>query len=111
LRGRGVNGIRIGDWKFMVVPAKEVQAEIEIELTPEERKLLRRQRNALIKERTKGAQGRQGDIEMLFDLRKDIGETTNLIDQHPEVATRLKSDLKAFETEFRKTLRPAGTAK
>jgi hypothetical protein len=94
----------------MVAPAKEVQPMVEVELTPEERKLPRRRRNALVKERTKAAQGNQREIEMLFNLHEDIGEATNLIDQHPEVAARLKSRLKAFETEFRKTLRPAGVA-
>lgn len=110
LRGRGVNGVRIGDWKFLTAPAKDVLPEIEIELTPEQQKLPRRQRNALIKERTKAAQRSSGDVEMLFNLREDPGESANLIDQHPAVATRLKNHLKAFEAEFRKTLRPAGVA-
>jgi arylsulfatase A len=110
LRGRSVNGVRMGDWKYMIVPAKEVLPTVEIELTPEERKRPRRQRNALVKERTRTAQGKQGNIEMLFNLREDLEEATNLIDQHPEIATRLKSRLKAFETEFRKNLRPAGSA-
>ncbi len=99
----------MGDWKYMIAAAKEVLPTVEVELTPEEQKLPRRQRNALIKERTKAAQGRQGDVEMLFNLREDIAEEANLIEQHPEVAARLKSRLKAFETEFRKTQRPAGT--
>jgi arylsulfatase A len=110
LRGRSVNGVRMDDWKYMTVPASEVLPTVEVELTPEEQKLPRRQRNALIKERTKAAQGRQGDSEMLFNLREDIGESTNLIDQHPEIAARLKSRLKAFESDFRRTLRPAATA-
>jgi arylsulfatase A-like enzyme len=110
LRGRSVNGVRMGDWKYMIAPAKEVLPIVEVELTPEERKLPRRQRNALVKERTKAARGKQGDIEMLFNLREDLGEAKDLIDQHSEMAARLKSRLNAFEAEFKKSLRTAGTA-
>ncbi len=110
LRGRGVNGIRIGDWKFMVAPAKEVQPEVEVQLTRDEQKLPRAQRKALIKERTKAAQGKQGDTEMLFNLREDLGEAENLIDQHNDIAARLRTRLRTFESEFRKSVRAAGTA-
>jgi arylsulfatase A len=110
LRGRSLKGVRMGDWKYITAPAREDPPEVEIELTAEEQKLPRRQRNALIKERTKATQGKQGDTELLFNLREDIGEATNLIDQHPEIAARLKRRLKEFESEFKKTLRPAGTA-
>jgi arylsulfatase A-like enzyme len=110
LRGRGVSGIRMDDWKYLIAPAKEILPEVEIELTPEEQKLPRRQRNALLKERTKAAQGKQGDIEMLFNLREDLGEERNMIDQHTDIAARLKSRMKTFEAELRKTVRPAGTA-
>ena len=47
---------------------------------------------------------------MLFNLREDLGEEKNLIDQHTDIAARLKSRLKTFESEFKKTLRPAATA-
>ena len=110
LRGRGVSGIRMDDWKYLIAPAKEILPEVEIELTLEEQKLPRRQRNALLKERTKAAQGKQGDIEMLFNLREDLGEERNMIDQHTDIAARLKSRMKTFEAELRKTVRPAGTA-
>lgn len=110
LSGRSIRGIRMGDWKFVAAATKDIEPTIEIELTAEEQKLPRRQRNALIKERTKAAQLTQGDTEMLFNLREDIGEATNLIDQHSEIADRLKKRLKAFESEFKKTLRPAAIA-
>ena len=110
LRGRSVKGVRMGDWKYMIAPAKQVLPEVEIELTPEEQKLPRRQRNALRKERTKAAQGKQGDVEMLFNLREDLGEERNMIDQHTDIAARLKSRMKTFEAEFRKTVRPAGAS-
>jgi len=110
LRGRGVNGVRMGDWKYLVASAKEELPGAEIELSKEEQKLPRSQRKALLKERTKAARGKQGDSEMLFNLRQDMGESTNLIDRHPEVAARLKSRLKSFEAEFKKTHRLAGMA-
>ncbi len=110
LRGRGVSGIRMDDWKYLIAPAKEILPETAIEMTQEEQKLPRRQRNALLKERTKAAQGKQGNIEMLFNLREDLGEERNMIDQHTDIAARLKSRMKTFEAEFRKTVRPAGTA-
>jgi arylsulfatase A-like enzyme len=109
-RGRSMSGVRMGDWKYLVVGAKEVAPKVEVELTRDEQKLPRAQRKTLIKERTKAAQGKQGDTEMLFNLREDIGETKNLIDPHTDIAARLKSRLKTFEAEFRKAVRPAGTA-
>lgn len=41
----------------------------------------------------------------LFDLEKDIGETTNVIDQHPEIVIRLT----ALADKARKTLGDAAT--
>ena len=110
LRGRGVAGVRMGDWKYMVVGAKEVSPQAEVELTREERRLPRDQRKALVKERTKAAQEVQGDIEMLFNLRDDIGEQNNLIAKHPEIVMRLKKQMEAFHQELRKNTRPAGVA-
>lgn len=37
----------------------------------------------------------------LFDLSKDIGETTNLIEKHPEVATRLEAELEKIRESGR----------
>jgi arylsulfatase A-like enzyme len=110
LRGRGVQAIRMGDWKYMIAPAKEVLPEVEIELTPEEQKLPRRQRNALIKERPKAAQEKQGDVETLYNLSDDIGEQNNLFVDHREIAERLKKQMKSFSGELRKNTRPAGVA-
>jgi len=104
LSGRTVKGVRMGDWKYLTVGAKDVSPEDE--LTPEELKLSRKERKALIKERTKT----EGDIGMLFNLREDIGEQTNLITKQPEVAARLKRQLTEFEAQFKKSTRPAGTA-
>jgi arylsulfatase A-like enzyme len=111
LRGRSVAGVRMGDWKYLVTSDKENSPEVEIELSEEEKKLPRKQRNALIKERTKAAQGKQGDIEMLFNLRDDIGEQSNLSAKHPDIVARLKKQMEDFRGEFRKTTRPAGIAR
>jgi hypothetical protein len=47
---------------------------------------------------------------MLFNLRNDIGEKTSLIDQHPDIAARLKKQLAEFDQQFKRSTRPAGTA-
>ncbi len=46
----------------------------------------------------------------LFNLHDDPGEQKNLVEQHPDIATRLRKQLAAFETEFRKNIRPTGTS-
>ena len=43
----------------------------------------------------------------LFDLEADIGEKTNVLADHPEVAERLRSYVKAFEEELAQNSRPA----
>ena len=44
----------------------------------------------------------------LFDLEKDIGETTDLKDKHPEVASRLSALGKTFDIDLKQTKRSAG---
>ena len=44
----------------------------------------------------------------LFDLEKDIGETTDLKDKHPEVAARLSALGKTFDIDLKQTKRSAG---
>ena len=110
LSGRSVKEVRMGDWKYLVVEAKEVSPEAAVELRPGELKLPRPQRKALVKERMKAAQGSRGDTEMLFNLRDDIGEKTNLNDQHPGIAARLKTQLTDFDQQFKRVARLAGTA-
>jgi arylsulfatase A-like enzyme len=111
LRGRGVNGVRSGDWKYLMVSAKEKKSGAnESDLTEEEKKLSRGQRKALIKERQRAAQKDTGAVEMLFNLRDDIGETKNVISQHPDIASRLKEQVRKFEAELKKNQRPAGIA-
>jgi arylsulfatase A-like enzyme len=51
-----------------------------------------------------------GKKPALYDLEADIGETTNVLAQHPEIAERLRSYVKAFEEELAQNSRPAGVA-
>ena len=44
----------------------------------------------------------------LFDLEKDIGETTDLKDKFPEITDRLSKLGKAFHADLQKTKRSAG---
>lgn len=92
LRGRGVQGIRVGDWKY----------RIAVEKPPKVKK-------------SKGqpasdSQSKKVSVETLYNLREDIGEQNNLIEERPEIARRLQRQLAAFETDLRKNLRPAGVA-
>jgi len=111
LRGRGVDGIRIGDWKYLAEePSDKKRSKVEVELTAEEQKLPRKERNALIKERSKAATENSEPTSALYNLRDDIGEQRNVIGDHPEIAARLKKQLNDFEAGFKKSTRPAGTA-
>ena len=92
LRGRGVQAIRVGDWKYRVAtekPAKEKKSK---------------------RQPAGDSKSKKVDVETLYNLRDDIGEQTNLIDVHPEIAERLKRQLSTYETDLRKNLRPAGVA-
>lgn len=44
----------------------------------------------------------------LFDLENDIGETTDVADQHPEVVERLKKLLDEFQKDIKDNARPPG---
>ena len=92
LRGRSVDAIRVGDWKYRMATDK-----------PSKVKKSKKQPAA-------ESQPKKVSVETLYNLSDDIGENTNLIDEHPEIARRLKWKLASFETELRKNLRPAGVA-
>ena len=47
----------------------------------------------------------------LYDLSADIGEKKNLASEHPEVVTKLKKAMDAFEASLVANLRPVGVAK
>jgi len=111
LRGRGVDGIRIGDWKYLAEePSGKKASKVEVELTAEEQKLPRKERNALIKERSKAATGKPEPTAALYHLSADIGEQNNLFAKHPEIVARLKKQMEAFHQELRTNTRPAGVA-
>lgn len=52
-----------------------------------------------------------GGGKALYDLEADIGETTDVLAQHPEVAGRLRSQVKEFEEELSQNSRLAGFVK
>jgi arylsulfatase A len=109
LRGRSVDGIRVGDWKYLAEePADRKRSKVEVELTAEEKKLPRKARNALIKERGKAASLKRDPTPVLYNLGDDIGEQHNRISEHPEVAAGLKKQMEVFHKELRKNTRPAG---
>ena len=92
LRGRGVQAIRIGDWKYRIAtdkPSKEKKSK----------------RQAASK-----AKPKKVEVETLYNLADDIGERNNLIAKRPEIAARMKKQIDDFRTELRKTSRPAGVA-
>lgn len=111
LRGRGIQGIRVGDWKYLVDEASEKDdSKVEVELTAEEKKLPRAERKTLIKERSNAARQKPAPSSALYHLRDDIGEQNNLIAKHPEIVARLKMQLEVFHKELRENTRPAGVA-
>nr|WP_231602993.1 sulfatase [Neorhodopirellula pilleata] len=111
LRGRSIQAIRVGDWKYLVADASKTDApNVEVELTKEEQKLPRKERKTLIKERSKATGQKPTPTAALYDLSVDIGEQNNLIAKHPEIAARLKEQMNDFDKELRKTMRPAAVA-
>lgn len=82
MRGRSVQAIRAGDWKYRFGQDK-----------------------------SKGKDGKKKvNREQLFNLAEDIGEQQNLIDQHPEIAAKMKQQIERFAGELRKNTRAAGIA-
>jgi arylsulfatase A-like enzyme len=92
LRGRGVDGVRVGDWKYGIATDK-----------PPKEKRSKRQPAS-------DGKPKKVDVETLYNLRDDIGEQHNLFAEHPEIVARLKKRMEDFHNEFRKNTRPAGIA-
>ena len=94
MKGRSVHGIRMDDWKYRNAIEKPGKGEKST------------------RDRRQKSDSRQKKVvvETLINLRDDIGEQTNLINEHPEIAKRLKTRLAAFESELRSNLRPPGSA-
>lgn len=49
-----------------------------------------------------------GKKSALYNLDEDVGEKTNVLKSHPEIAEQLRAYAKAFEAELSQNLRPAG---
>jgi arylsulfatase A-like enzyme len=92
LRGRGVQGIRVGDWKYRISTEK-----------PPKEKGSRR-------EPSSDRKSKKVNVETLYNLSDDIGEQNNLLAQHPAIVARLKTRMADFYDELRKTTRPAAIA-
>lgn len=81
-------GVRVGDWKLHLEPP-----------------------GAQTRPATRPAQGAVATRPagpLLFDLGKDIGETTNLARQHPDVVQRLVEMCRRFDEEIVRNSRPPG---
>jgi arylsulfatase A-like enzyme len=93
MRGRSMDGIRVGDWKYRIASDKPTK-ESASKRQPDKR------RNS-----------NHSDVETLHNLRDDPGEQNNLSEKHPEIVARLKREKEAFHKKLRQTTRPAGVAK
>ncbi len=58
-----------------------------------------------------GGPKQHGGGKALFDLEADIGETTNVAADNPEVVARLRAYVKSFGEDLKKNSRPAGVVK
>ncbi|WP_442512194.1 sulfatase family protein [Novipirellula sp. SH528] len=58
-----------------------------------------------------GGPRQHGGGKALFNLAADIGETTNVAAQHPEVVERLRAYAKALNKDLKQNSRPAGVVK
>lgn len=92
LRGRSVDAIRVGDWKYRMATDKPVKAN-------------RSKRQPESDDRPKRIR-----IETLYNVVDDIGEQKNLLDSRPEIAQRLKQQLANFAADLRRNSRPAAVA-
>lgn len=111
LRGRGVQGVRVGAWKYLAEESTDKKgSKVESGLTAEERKLSRKERQEIIKKRSKPTGLKPEPTAVLYNLSNDIGEQTNLIAKHPETVARLEKQMEAFQKELRDHARPAGVA-
>ncbi len=78
LHGNGA--VRSGDWKFYPWPEGAAKAKKKV--------------------------AAKSDKVQLYDLRKDLGETTNIADQHPEVVARLAKAYQHFAEDVKKDKLP-----
>ncbi|MEO0453594.1 MAG: sulfatase [Verrucomicrobiota bacterium] len=108
LRGLSVKGVRVDQWKLHYSDPPKDKSKPQVTLTKEERQLPRDERQKLIRERSRALNPKKGPVLSLYNLEKDIGEERNVIDEHPEIAQRLKAKMEAFRLEMVESKRPAG---
>jgi len=65
----------------------------------------------LVKARSTRKNQPVGKLPQLFDLSADIGETTNLADEHPEIVKKLTAMIQAHAKSIQETRRPRGKVK
>lgn len=58
-----------------------------------------------------GGPKQHGGGRALFNLEVDIGETTNVLAQNPEVAAQMRAYAKSFHEDLKQNSRPAGRVK
>ena len=59
----------------------------------------------------KGGRKDGSTIRALYDLDSDIGETTNVLKENPDVAKRLQGMVEVFQKDLKQNSRPAGFIK
>jgi arylsulfatase A-like enzyme len=110
LRGNSVAGVRAGDWKLLVGNAMQTAPDAEDLPSEGVKDLSPKKQKKLLKEQAKITRRAKDEVEMLFNLRDDLGEKKDLSKEHPDIAARLKKQLIDFRTDFRSNKRPAGVA-
>jgi len=91
LRGRGIQGIRMGDWKYRIAAEKSPKDESK-------------------RQAVDGSRPKKVTVEALYNVRDDIGEQENHHADRPEIVARLKKQMETFQKELRANMRPAGVA-
>jgi len=81
-----VQAIRMGEWKLFLPDSDGGNAKKK-------------------KEKGNAAEG-----NMLFNLEKDPGETTNVFDKNPEIVEKLRKEARTRISEILANRRPAGSA-
>jgi arylsulfatase A len=91
-RGGGLSAIRQGDWKLFVGATGE--------------------NNFKNSKKGKGGSGEDDEAKLLlYNLKTDIGETTNVAAENPDIVARLKKEAEKRHAEIMKNRRPIGTLK
>ena len=82
-KGNALKAVRSGKWKLHLGKAKG---------------------NA----KARRGKGSSSPVMALYDLDRDRAEERNLLNEHPEVVEKLRSEAKIFEAELKNDMRPAG---